>query len=526
MIPSNHINRLWPLFFMIMGGCLSVWFGKELCWDLAHYHFYIPFAFWHDRSQLDFWPTSYLHQYLNPTIDFLTYGLIQFTKPWQAEFILGALHGLNGWLLFLIARLFLKPQQTGFAFIIVMIGLYGGTAWPGIGSFQNDNLVSLFVLGAWYFQLRACLSEKPLRYFLFSGLSLGIALGLKLTAGIYVASSLILLLVLPFAGRKRCFYYAVFLMSVAVAYLALSGYWLWHQWTIYHNPLFPFFNTWFKANGFPIINWRDTRFLPNTWQEHLFFPFYFALNGSRVADAPFIDLRFGLAYSLFFVWLCKQLFYPNPLSPLKKVLYATVISSFIIWQEYFAVARYLVAVELIIPLMLYCLAEDLLPDLFWRYLFIAAVYGSMILTLIPMPMVRTPWYGQSFFNVQLPKSITNLPTGTVLVAYTAYVMDLDPRPQSYLIPFFPSQWHFIGVPFWKEHYLQDPATHALLIKKLRQAPQPVYLLTSDFNMPTLEKTARGFGYTRAGACLLIKSDRQFLTHQETWLCPVRLIETR
>ena len=527
MIPLKKANPFWLLFFMLGCGALSVWFGKELCWDLAHYHFYIPFAFWHDRTQLDFWPSSYLHQYLNPTIDFLTYALIQFTHPWQAEFILGALHGLNVWLIFLIARLLLKPSQTWLALFSAVLSLYGATAWPGMGSFQNDNLVSVFVLATWYFLLRGALNAQAKRDFIYSGLSLGIALGLKLTAGIYLASSVIWLAVLPFPWPLRFKRYALFLLCTAAAYLAISGYWLMHQWVLYHNPLFPFFNTFFKANGFPTINWRDARFIPQNWQEHLFFPFYFALNGTRVADAPFYDLRFAFAYGLFFALLCKSFFYPRPLSPLKRILYATVISSFIIWQEYFAVARYLVAIEFIIPLTLYSLAEDLVADLFWRSMLITAVFARIVLTLFPMPMVRARWYDHSFFNVQLPPAVAKLSQGTVLVAYTAYVMDLDPRPQSYLIPFFPSGWHFIGVPFWHGQYLDEKQTEVLLRKKLQAAPPPFYLLTSDFNMPTLEKTARALGYTREGDCLQITSDRQRLTHQETLLCEVRpLPETR
>ena len=108
-----------------------------------------------------------------------------------------------------------------------------------------------------------------------------------------------------------------------------------------------------------------------------------------------------------------------------------------------------------------------------------------------------------------------------MVAYTAYVMDLDPRPQSYLIPFFPQGWHFIGAPFWRGQYLQDGNTQAILQKKLREAPRPIFLLTSDFIMPQLEKTARQLGYRRVGPCLKITSDRQRLTNQETLACEVR-----
>src|SRR4029079_13454467 len=96
------IQPLLLILCMLCGGYLAVFFGRELCWDLAHYHYYTPYAYLYNRYSIDYWPTSYLHQFLNPTIDFLTYGLINYLSPYRAVFILGALHGINLWLLYQI----------------------------------------------------------------------------------------------------------------------------------------------------------------------------------------------------------------------------------------------------------------------------------------------------------------------------------------------------------------------------------------------------------------------------------------
>src|SRR5258708_1178812 len=91
---------------MLTGGFISLHLGKELGWDLAHYHYYGGFAFLDQRVQ-DFWAVSYIHQFINPTIDLFPYFLLNTVTPRWCEFILGALHGINFWLLFLIADEFL-----------------------------------------------------------------------------------------------------------------------------------------------------------------------------------------------------------------------------------------------------------------------------------------------------------------------------------------------------------------------------------------------------------------------------------
>jgi hypothetical protein len=123
---STHSSRLILILSMLLSGILSIYFGKELCWDLANYHFYNPFALLHARSTVDYWPNSNVHQYINPTIDLLSYFLIQNFTPRMSEFILGAIHGINLWLLFLIANRFLQgPYRTPLALLIALLGLYG-----------------------------------------------------------------------------------------------------------------------------------------------------------------------------------------------------------------------------------------------------------------------------------------------------------------------------------------------------------------------------------------------------------------
>jgi len=509
------LSTRYILFFsMLLCGGISVLFGKELCWDLANYHFYNPFALLHSRYTQDYWPNSNIHQYINPTIDLLSYFLIQTFTPRMSEFILGAIHGVNLWLLFLIAKYFLQDRfKNSLAFVIALLGLCGPTALPGIGSFQNDNLVSIFVL--------ACVLLTLHRYQFLAGIILGLGFGLKLTAGIYIAGAMIAMLLLPISFHLKIKSIFMFGIGLAIGMLITSGYWMIMMWHEHHNPIFPFFNRIFHSPDFSQIDWRDERFLPKTLTESLFYPFYFSFDG-RTADGPFRDFRFLILYVLLVLTAIKCLL--RRASPQKDYprifLFTFFIFSYIIWQMVFSIARYLAPLEMLAPLMIYLLIQHMVKDTLICFTLTFMLFFALLFTLSPIPMVRAPWYDNTFFNVKLPAFVENTPNATVLIAYSAYVLNADPRPQSYLIPFFPKQWRFIGVPLLHEKIFLDAAAFNLIQAKLTNDTHEKYLLTSDRNMPELYKAARLWGLTPNGKCEEIESDRQVVTHQKVLLCPV------
>lgn len=505
---------------MFLCGFLSVTLGKELCWDLANYHYYIPYAFLHQREAMDYWPNSFIHQYLNPALDYLTYFLINHTTPVSAEFILGALHGVNIVLLFAIARLLVN--HFFIALLLALLGLYGPLVLPGIGSFQNDNLISVFVLGFVLLQIHQ-IKQKHFSYLILlcSGVLLGFAIGLKLTAGLFAIGALVSYLILPLSFQQRVRIIVILLAGFTVGMALSSGYWMYRLWIQFGNPFYPFLNHIFKAPGFAAVSWRDTRFLPKSAWEALFFPFYFSWDG-RVADIPFRDFRFMGVYILFAALGAKHLL-RRVVSPAREIqwLFWFFIFSFLVWEYYFSIGRYIVALEMLSPLVIYLLVKSLIPNHFLSGVTVYSIFYTLLITMQPEPMVRTPDYHTSFFNVRLPYIVQNHPSAVVLTAYPAYVMERDPRPQMYLIPFFPRAWRFFGIPFQQGHYFDDGTTTETLQKLIKGMNQPIYLLTSDLNMPALMRIAEIYFHLKPiGSCEKIFSDRQAITHQDTLLCPV------
>lgn len=578
------------IFSLLAGGTLSVYFGKDLCWDLAYYHYLNPSVFFNPKMHV--WLGLFLHQYINPTIDFLTYFLINYCSPRVVTFTLGALHGLNFWLLYLIAQLFLpKKLNISLALGLAMLGIYGPTAWPGIGSFQNDLLVSIFVLAMILLQLRALEDYKKTQHLNYKIIFLayfflGLGAGLKLTVCIFIVGALFAILsikvlaiprsekpsksneidiantlrecnkpnkiviVPPCCGRcnpvvkhsksqlllflttTHC---KIILILISGTLLGLSipaGHWMMRMWQAHHNPLFPFANDIFRITEFSFAG-RDLRFLPkNVWQT-LFYPFYFSWDG-RTGDFFFRDVRFIFVYLLFVLLACKWCYQKltnvqfltkeqssesNDISV--RWLFAFFIFSYFTWQFYFSIARYLVTLEMLAPLIIFLLLKKICIDKSILIIFNIIIFYFIVELMQPLVKVRMPWYNTTYFNISLPSALKKSPHGTIVIAFPAIFYGVEPRPQFYLLPYFPKSWHFVGIPVYKDKYFFDKENDAALHAFIQKAPGPIFLLTSDFYLSKFYQIVMQFGLVESGGCEKIFSDRQYLTLQNVLLCPVK-----
>lgn len=523
LIKSNYLTACIFLLGCIGAGSFAVYLGKDLSWDLANYHYYLPYLFLKNRQTYDYWPSGYLHQYLNPAIDFLTYYLITNAPPLLTQFTMGALHGINVGILFLISKCF--TQSFWVCVFLAGLGLYGPTVFTGIGSFQNDNLISVFVLLGFLTFIKV-VSKKPINYILIilASLCMGLATGLKLTAGIYLLSSCISLMILPLSGKLRYKILFTTLLSVSCGMLLSGGFWFYHLWIEHQNPVYPFLNGLFKASQFPAINFKDYRFLPKTWLELFFYPFYFAWDG-RIAESAFVDLRFLLVYLLFILLAIKKLFL-NKISIEANSLphyffYSFFILSYIIWQYEFSIARYLAPLEMLAPLLIFLLIRQIFDVLTNRLVVYVICFSALFFFMQPCVTVRAPWYQTSYFNVKFPK-LPLTQTTTVITAFSYLNQDLDPRPQFYLLPFFPKHWRFIGLPFQNQRYFEEPSIELNIQKFLSEKTKAYYLLASNLDMPELIQTMKRFHFTLVNTCYEITSDRQRISNLKTLLCPIAI----
>ena len=518
------------LISMVLCGLLAVSFGKELNWDLANYHYYNPFVFLHQRWLMDYWPTSFVHVYFTPTLDFLTYFLINNFAPKTAIFMLGALHGINIWLLFCIARLLLKTFHQVrypdlFALILALLGMYGPTALTGIGSFQHDDLVSLFVLGFVYLQLTCWIKytqtqKMPRFLFTSAGVLLGLGIGGKLTAAVFAVGAGAALLLIAVPWRQRIGYLVWLGSAVLLGIIFSSGYWMLHLWQQFQNPFFPLLNGIFQSPYFPAHNWKDPRFLPHGWLQTLFYPFYFSFDG-RTGDAEFHDFRFAIVYVLY---AC----YALTLFRKKAVTSSTIainwlllffLFTYIVWQLYFSIMRYVVALEMLAPLVIFLLLYRLLHSPGWRFSVATGVFIFIAVSMMPTYMVRAPWYLGTYFNVLMPQWVQEDKTNAlIMVPYPAYAFYTNPRPPAYLLPFLPAQWHVTGIPFLHKKY-EVPTQVYAFVRGIH--PATLYLLASPEYLPDMRHIASTMGFSTLIQCGKITNDRQAMTHEDLLICKLK-----
>jgi len=95
------------LALILFGGFLACLLGQDMNGDLLNYHFYNGYAFLHQKTFYNI-QAAQLQGYGNPAIDALTYLLITHFPPVFVGMTLGAIQGLNIFLVFEISLIIFK----------------------------------------------------------------------------------------------------------------------------------------------------------------------------------------------------------------------------------------------------------------------------------------------------------------------------------------------------------------------------------------------------------------------------------
>ena len=202
-------------------------------------------------------------------------------------------------ILWKLAEKIIPDYENNIAIIFLMVVLASTSSlWLiVVGSTFNDSLSCAITLGALLFLLNS--QEKGWKYLLFAGVLSGLAVGIKLTNGIYVP---VIFIICFFLKEKEKFNSKlnemfVLLLGVAFGFLASHGYWSWKLWSEFGNPFFPFFNSIFKSIEFLPENLQDRRFMGDYWVGALTLPFKMSMLQSWIyseASAPEIKMAIAL----------------------------------------------------------------------------------------------------------------------------------------------------------------------------------------------------------------------------------------
>jgi hypothetical protein len=261
------------------------WFaGKDLNWDLLHYHFYLPYALLGGRMSQDYFAAG-PQGYLNP-LGYLPFYLMV-SAGWHSvavSALLAAVHGLNLTFLYLIARRLVEQRLPA----VLAAALGGATAvfWTTAGTSFLDPLLTVPMLGAVLLLLNRGSAQRT-RHAVYAGLLFGVAAALKYSNAFFALAALV------FIRDRRAL--AAYIFGGALAVALLAGPWLVVLYREFGNPVFPHLNSVFRSPDFPAISLGAERFAPRELSEALVFPFRLASpEFMTYAEISAPDLRFGL----------------------------------------------------------------------------------------------------------------------------------------------------------------------------------------------------------------------------------------
>ncbi|GAB2868737.1 hypothetical protein GCM10027277_42270 [Pseudoduganella ginsengisoli] len=349
----------------LLCGLLSLAMGQDDGWDMRNYHLYNVYALLNGRLGVDLSPAGF-QTYFNPMLDVPYYLVTHWFPAPVAGFVFGALHGLAFVLVAAIARVLVGEGRL--AMLLAVAGIMSAAFLSELGNSMGDNLTALLVLASVYSLLRHWerLAQRDASGLLLSaGAVMGLGLGLKLTNVSYAMGACVALLTVaatPWVRVRTAFVYGV---GVLAGMAATAGYWMFHMWSRFGNPLFPQFNNLFHSPMASELGVLDEGHLPRNAKEALLWPFVFSGNMSRIAEVPIQQIIWPLLYSAVIAWALGAVLrrvrgggHPG-LAPRGVFLLVFAAVAYVVWVRLFSIYRYLAPLELLAPLLFWLLVHTL-----------------------------------------------------------------------------------------------------------------------------------------------------------------------
>jgi hypothetical protein len=481
---------------LLVSGAASLWLGQDVSFDLLNYHFYVGYAFVEGRLALDLAPVGPA-SYVNPLLDAVHYLGITRLPPPLFGFLLGAVHGLNPALVFLIGLRLFGPGDDGRLLALLAGGLAGtgANAIALLGTTFGDTLASIPGLLALLLLLgREEAGEERIApvsaaRILWAFFLAGAATGLKLTMATYVVALAATLLLVLWHRRARTLGALLAVPGSILGFLATGGFWCLRLWRMFGNPIFPFANYFFRSPYFSDPEARDLRWAAVTLRDYLSPPLDMARGETHgILEMEFRDWRFLLVALALLSWLLLRLARRRPaLPPAQGELLGYVLAGYLTWLGAFYYYRYAAALEFLAPLALFVLVRASLPRAaLWVLVAISAVL-PLVTSEGPGLWGRAPWPDR-WFTVDVP-AVGREPKSLVLVAGTGV---------SFVIPFFPPETRFLGLAHGGSAFFDRR-----IAAELARHQGPILLLSHPRQrFPTL----RRFGLRVTEECAKVDSD--------------------
>jgi hypothetical protein len=245
---------------------------------------------------------------------------------------------------------------TTFTIVISLLSPY----WLGeLGtSYENSMTVPIVLFGAVnLIKFKRDLSVK--RFAWATGFLFTVATTLKMTNISFLIAYLVIMAILmacsPQSLKIKIKILGVTLTGVVSGLILIIPWWI-YVYTKMQNPIFPFFNAFFKSPFYPEENWRDAR-----WMMHSISDLSSLISGWQIGPAmselPVADLRYPILFGILAIVMIRKF----DVSGIKFVrlnswndanfLQLWILISIIVWARMFFYARYIQPVELLLGIL-------------------------------------------------------------------------------------------------------------------------------------------------------------------------------
>jgi hypothetical protein len=408
---------------------LNYLFGKEMSWDLVHYHVYAGFSALNDRFEQDYFAAG-SQTYFNPYAYVPFYVMVKLGLPGLViGTVMAMAHSVVLCLTYELACR-VSPSQDRkerffFGLCVTILAFMNPILLQQIGSSFSDITTAAMVLGGWLLLVQAILIPR-VKLVIYGAVLLGIATALKPTNGLYAVGAffLVAFLPLPFVGRIRSVFY--FGATLGTSFALTAAAWSYRLAQMFGNPMFPLLNNVFKSPEIPIASAKAYRFIPDSLMDALLRPFAMTGTDSMISEelqAP--DLRYALLLIAFLlsvlVWMIRsrtRTTIPRAAPASKAATRALIALGFgftfgwVVWLSNSGNSRYFLPMA--------CVAAVLAVALLFRLLvnhtrgrngILLAVFVAQGMALVLGTEFRwnqAPWEGP-WFDVDVPEKLATQP---------------------------------------------------------------------------------------------------------------------
>ncbi|MGN0014812.1 MAG: hypothetical protein ACI37T_05280 [Candidatus Gastranaerophilaceae bacterium] len=415
-------------------GFLSVYVGLDNTVEFRLYHLWNAHSFVTGRHSVDFAYVG-LQAYFNPLFDLQYYYLVKWLNnfPQLFLFLQGFWGALDLFFFYKVIDLLIIEKGQAKTTLILGSLFTACTSYLfiyEIGTSLTDLQLCFLPLCGLYILFKE-LFKKDIKYknILLSGVFFGLTAGFKLTFGMYALT--IILALLFFIKQINCSlkFFSFLLLGMIIGFFVTGGYWCFFLWQKFGNPIFPYYENFFKTGYSAPVFYNYIYNFPQNFLEWIAFPFFFYNNNQpRVLELVVRDYRWTIGYTIFVIYYCCTIFniggfrakikesFENFIDIDKmNVLMLFIVFSYIIWIIHFSVIRYLALIEMllcfIIMLFLYFICTCC--KLKKRYIFCVVLLCIFLYTTTLQMLIRrvTP------NNVIIDVEDVKIPDNAIVLSY-------------------------------------------------------------------------------------------------------------